>query len=449
MNYEQAIEFLQSRIRFGMRPGTERVAALVEALDHPQRSYPVLHIAGTNGKFSVLAIITSILSEMGLSVGTYTSPDLGNVRERIGFGTTEGIEPIDEGTFASTLGYLQPYIQIVEERLGDELTYFELLTAIAYEAFFDRGVHAAVIEAGLGGEYDATNVADAQVAVLTNVTLDHIRQFGGDLNKAAWEKAGIAKTGTTFITGVEQDDLFALIDKRATEKGASSVLRAGRDVEIISRRIGVGGQLLTIRGIYATYEEMFFVLQGEHQVNNALLAVTAVEAFVGQALDRDTIENALRAVVTPGRMEILRRRPLVISDGGHNPAAAQVVKETIQESFPHERLTLVVGMLSEKLIDEVLEILAPVADRVIVTAPKTDRAAEPARMVEVLERLSVEDVEVVEDVGNAIDQAVSTSGSSDLVLIFGSFYTATEAREHLGVQKKGNRDGTHLGIGEA
>jgi dihydrofolate synthase/folylpolyglutamate synthase len=414
-----------------MRPGTERIAALVDALDHPQRTYPVIHVSGTNGKFSVLAIVTSILEQMGLRVGTYTSPDLGVVRERIGFGVDGGIAPIDEETFAGTLTYLLPYIELVEKQIGDELTYFELLTAIAFEAFFDAVVHAAVIEAGLGGEYDATNVADAQVAVITNVTLDHIRQFGGDLSKAAWEKAGIAKQGTVVITGIEQDGLFDLVSKRVTEKGASEVLRAGHDIEIVSRSMGVGGQMLSIRGRHARYDELFFALHGEHQANNALLAIGAVEAFAGQALDQDALENGLRAVRTPARMEVVGRHPLVIVDGGHNPASAEVVKATIAESFPHERMTMVVGMLSEKLIDDVLAIWAPILDRVVVTSPRSERAADPERLVEVLQRLSVPDIEVVRDVASAVDQAISQASEQDLVLVTGSFYTASEARDHL------------------
>lgn len=414
-----------------MRPGTERIAALVEALDHPQRTYPVVHVAGTNGKFSVLAIATSILEQMGLRVGTYTSPDLGNVRERIGFGVDGGIEPVEEETFASTLAYLMPYIELVEKRLSDELTYFELLTAIAYEVFFDAVVHAAVVESGLGGEYDATNVADAQVAVVTNVTLDHIRQFGGDLSKAAWEKAGVAKQGSVLVTGIEQDDLFELVSRRAIEKGAAEVVRTGRDVELVSRRMGVGGQQLSIRGRFSTYDDLFFALHGEHQASNALLAVAAVEAFAGQALDLDALENGLRAVRTPGRLEIVGRHPLVVVDGGHNPASAEAVKGTVLESFPHERFTMVVGMLSEKLIDDVLAIWAPVVDRFVVTAPRSERAADPGRLVEVLQRLSVPDVEVVDGVGSALDHAISQASEADLVLVFGSFYTASEARDHL------------------
>ena len=276
-----------------MRPGTERVAAMVEALDHPQKTYPVIQISGTNGKFSTLAIITAVLSEMGLATGTYTSPDLGNVRERIGF----ALEPIDEDTFASTLTYLEPFVQMVEQRSPEngELTYFELLTVVAYEAFFDRAVHAAVIEAGLGGEYDATNVADAQVGVLTNVTLDHIRQFGGDLNKAAWEKAGIAKPGTTLVTGVEDDDIFESCEARDGQgRGEGAARRSGHRAP--RARIAVGGQL--IRSVASTRRtrSCSFRCSAKHQAHERALAVAAVEAFAGEALHHETLEQRTRIV---------------------------------------------------------------------------------------------------------------------------------------------------------
>jgi dihydrofolate synthase/folylpolyglutamate synthase len=320
---------------------------------------------------------------------------------------------------------------MVEASGVGQLTYFELLTAMAYEAFFDRAVHAAVVETGLGGEYDATNVADAQVAVITNVTLDHIRQFGGDLSKAAWEKAGIAKPGSAVVCGVEQDDLFELIAKRTAEKGARSMLRVGRDVDVLERRPGIGGQLLTIRGAHATYDDLFFALFGQHQASNALLAVAACEQFVGGVLDRDALERGLATVRTPGRIEVLARRPLVVCDGGHNPAAAEVVKATVAEAFSYQQLILVVGMLSEKLIDEVLAIWAPVADRIVVTAPKTERAADPQRLIDTLNSLGVDEVEVVEGVAEAVDHAVGAADEEDLVLVFGSFHTASEARDWL------------------
>ena len=426
MSYTDAIEFLNSRIKFGIRPGTERVEALCDALARPQDTYPIIHISGTNAKFSVLAITTSILDALGMTIGTYTSPDLGNVRERIGF----ALEAIDETRFAEVVDYLRPYVAFVEERLGEQLTYFELLTAIAFEAFFDRAVHAAVIEAGLGGEFDATNVADGRVGVLTNVSLDHIRQFGGDLKKAAWEKAGIAKPDSTFITGVEQEDLFELVSARAKEKGAVSVLRAGRDIELLERQPAVGGQLVTIQGIHATYDELFLSQFGEHQARNAVLAVAACEAFVGEQLDRDLLERGLASVRTPARMEIMRRKPLTIVDGGHNPGSAASVRAAVEDSFAWQRLILVVGMVDTKPIDDVLAIWAPIVDHAVVTTPKSERVGDPQRLVDALSRGGVTS-DIVPDVGQAVEHALSLAAPEDLVMIYGSFFTATEARDWL------------------
>jgi dihydrofolate synthase/folylpolyglutamate synthase len=412
-----------------VRPGTERIVAMMDALAEPQRTYPVLHIAGTNAKFSVLAIATSILTELGMTVGTYTSPDLGNVRERIGF----ALEPISEDDFAERMTYLRPYIEMVEERLGEELTYFELLTVLAFEAFFDRAVHAAVIETGLGGEYDATNVADAAVAVVTNVSLDHIRQFGGDLAKAAWEKAGIAKQGSVVITGVEQEDLFQIVDQRAGEKGAEAVLRFGRDVDLVGRYPAVGGQTITISTPRGTYDDVFLSLFGEHQARNAVLAVAGAEAFVGERIPDDVLERALGSLRLPARLEVLGRHPLVVVDGGHNPAAAASVRETVEEAFAHERLILVVGMVGSKPVEDVLAIWAPIVDHAVVTIPKTERAAEADRLVNTLRDIGLaeESIDRVDDVASAVEHAIGLAGEDDLVLVFGSFYTASEARDWL------------------
>jgi dihydrofolate synthase / folylpolyglutamate synthase len=402
---------------------------MMEALAHPQRSYPVLHVSGTNAKFSVVAIATSILTELGMAVGTYTSPDLGNVRERIGF----ALEPIGEESFAQTMTYLQPYIELVEQQVGEQLTYFELLTVLAYEVFFDRAVHAAIVETGLGGEYDATNVADASVAVVTNVSLDHIRQFGGDLAKAAWEKAGIAKPGTVVVSGIEQDDLYDIVARRAIEKGAAELLRLGREIDLVERHTAVGGQTITIRTPRGTYDEMFLALFGEHQATNATLAVAACEAFVGERLDQDVVERGLAGVRTPARLEILRRHPLVVVDGGHNPAAARNVRAAVEESFAHARLIFVVGMVGSKPVEDVIGIWAPIVDHAVVTVPKTERAADADRLVSALRDagLGEDDIDVVPDVSGAVDHAVGLASDDDLVLVFGSFYTATEARDWL------------------
>jgi dihydrofolate synthase/folylpolyglutamate synthase len=429
VNYEQAIAFLDGRIKFGMRPGTERVAALVEALGHPQRSYPVVQVSGTNAKFSVVSMVSALLQEMGLTVGTYTSPHLESVRERIALG---GV-PISEDELASTLTYLEPYLKGVEDDLGDQLTWFELLTGVAFEAFFDRAVHAAVLEVGLGGEYDATNVADAQVGVVTNVSLDHIRQFGRDLNKATWEKAGIAKEGTFLVSGIEQDDLFAIVDERARDRNALAVVRLDRDFELTDRQPAVGGQLVSISGVHGAYDEVFLSLFGSHQARNAALAVAACEGFAGEALNADIVKGALGAVRVPGRIEVLGRRPLVVCDGAHNIAASEAVVDAIKESFTFERLILVAGMVETKLVEEVLGQWAAIVDRAFVAALRSERSASPERLAAALEVHGVpsDRIGVCESVDRAVDAALDESNEDDLVLIFGSFYTVGEARAWL------------------
>jgi dihydrofolate synthase/folylpolyglutamate synthase len=429
MNYRKAIEFLDGRIKFGMRPGTERVAALVEALDHPQRSYPVIQVAGTNAKFSVVSMVAALLKEMGLTVGTYTSPHLETVRERIALA---GV-PISEEELASTLTYLDPYLKQVEDDLGDQLTWFELLTGVAFEAFFDRAVHAAVLEVGLGGEYDATNVADAQVGVVTNVSLDHIRQFGRDLHKATWEKAGIAKGGTFVVSGVEQDELFAIVEERARDRGASAIVRLGLDFEITDRQPAVGGQQLSVRGVHGDYDDVFLPLFGSHQARNAALAVAACEGFAGEALNADVVKGAFASVRVPGRIEVLGRHPLVVCDGAHNIAASAAVLDAIKESFTFERLILVAGMVDTKLVEEVLADWAPIVDHAFVTPLKTERSASPERLAAALEAHGVvrDRIKIAESVERAVGAALGEAGDDDLVLIFGSFYTVGEARAWL------------------
>lgn len=398
------------------------------ALGEPQRGYPVVHVSGTNGKFSVVRMTEAILAELGLTVGSYISPHLETVRERI----TVGGEMIDDAGFAGLVDYLRPYIELVEADRDDHLTYFETLTVMAFEWFSDRVVHAAVVETGLGGEYDATNVADARVAVLTGVSLDHVKEFGGDLARATWEKAGIVKEGSAVVTGVTQPELLRIVEERASERGASSPIALGRDVHV-EQKTAVGGQVVNVRGLHGVYPDLYLPLHGPHQAANAALAVVAAEAFAGEALRDEDLAAALGSVSLPGRIEVAGRRPLVVLDGGHNPESAHAVKDAVREAFAYERLVLVVGMLEDKLVEDVLDIWAGVPDLTIVTAPADDRAAPPDRVKAALEAAGgrTGSVLVVEGVAAALDRAIGEAGTEDLVLVFGSFYTVGEARARL------------------
>lgn len=429
MDYSEALADLEARIRWGTRPGLERLAALVETMGHPQRSYPVIGVSGTNGKYSVALMCSAILETLGRRVGVYSSPHVEDLRERIAVAGA----PIPPEGFARTLEHLLPYIRLVEEERDDHLTYFETITAVAFEWFFDQAVHAAVLETGLGGEYDATNVADAAVAVVAGVSRDHVDQFGDDLSRAAWEKAGITKDGTVVVSGVTDPELAFVVEDRAIERGASRILRLERDVELTDHRLAVGGQMVGVRTPGAHYEDLFLSVHGTHQARNAALAVAACEAFVEEPLDPEGVRDALAMLEIPGRIEVVGRRPLLVLDGGHNPGAAEAVCETVKGSFVTEERVCVVGMLEGKLVEDVLDVLAPVFDRFVVTAPDDERGASPERLVQGLEEVGVPEdrISTVEGVPEAVRAAEELVTPEGLVLVFGSFYTVGEARSWL------------------
>lgn len=429
MTFEEAVAFLDERIRHGIHPGLDRIAALMELLDHPQHTYPSVHITGTNGKFTVAVMVSEILTELGLTVGTYTSPHVESIRERI---TVSG-EPISETEFAAVLTYLCPFIEMVERQRGDHLTYFETVTAMAFERFFDLPVHAAVVEVGLGGEFDATNVIDARAAVITRIERDHIVEFGDDLARAAWEKAGIIKAGAVALSGVEQPSLREIVAERARERGAARVVQLDADFGVEERVPAVGGQLVRIRGLEDVYPDVFLPLYGVHAATNAALAVAAVEAFGAGRLDPEGVVAALGRVSTPGRIEVAGRRPLVVLDGGHNADATRAVVRTLVEEFSYSGLIVVLGMLEDKAIDDVASVLVPHAERFYATAPGADRAAPPQRVAAALAAAGAGPgrIEVVEGVPTALERATSCADADDLVLVFGSFYTVGEARSAL------------------
>ncbi|HVE92889.1 MAG TPA: Mur ligase family protein, partial [Actinomycetota bacterium] len=344
-----------------------------------------------------------------------------------------GDAPIDEQSFAATLAYLRPYVEMVEEQLAERLTYFELLTAMALEVFFDRPVHAAVLETGLGGEYDATNVADARVAVVTKVARDHVGEFGDDLQRVAWEKSGIIKPDSVVVTAVDQAELLQVVRERAEERGAKEVLVFGTEVQLVSRNPAVGGQVIAVRGPYGVYGDLFVPLLGPHQAVNAALAVAAVEAFAGEAVDPEAMAEGLRRVRAPGRIEILGRRPLIVCDGGHNPDAAHAVVETLRRELEYGRVLAVFAMLEDKLVEEVLAIIGPACDGAYVAAPASSRAADPQRLASALAEVGVSGtaVTVLQTVPEALAAALGESSDDDAVVIFGSFVAAGEARAWL------------------
>jgi dihydrofolate synthase/folylpolyglutamate synthase len=421
VDYARAIEALEDRMPTRMVPDLDRMRALSDLLNQPQRTYASIHITGTNGKTTTANVATELLRALGLRVGTYTSPHLHTVRERIAY---DG-EPISEEEFAATYEYLEPFLELVDA-MGERVTYFEALTMLAEVWFAERAVDVAVVEVGMGGEWDATNLVDGRVAVITEVAVDH-PELGVTPVEVAREKSGIIKEGAVCLTAERDSDVLAVLEKRCHSVGAT--LRVdGREFGLEARRLAVGGQALDLRIGGDRYDEVLVPLYGERMATDALLAMVAVSAFIGdQAIDDEVVRVGFANVRSPGRIEVLRRRPLLIVDGAHNPDAASALREALFESFQWERLVMVLGMLADKDIAAVAEILVPMADLVIATSPPSPRAASSDRLAKESARLGVETLSAA-TVRGAVAQAIEQAGERDAILVTGSFYTVAEAR---------------------
>lgn len=427
--YDDAQAFLDDHLnletvsaRRVQAPTLDRIRRLTELMADPQRQYPVLHLTGTNGKTSTAAIATSLLKAKGLAVGTYTSPHLERVNERLQWNG----EPISDGAFAEVveqLAHLEPLLDP-----GDRASVFELLTAAAFRWFADIAVDAAVVEVGLGGRWDATNVADGQVAVITNVGIDHVEYLGPTREGIAREKAGIVKPGSTLILG-ETDPALAPVFDAA---GANEVWRLGEEFDCTDNRLAHGGRLLTLRTPGAVYDDVYLPLHGAHQGLNAACALAAAEAFFGAPVEPDLVAEAFAAARSPGRMEVVGRHPLCILDGAHNPAGAQAAGATLGEAFPEATSrVLVVGLLHGRDPDEMLAALGLDHVRLVVACPAPSPRSLPASHIAAAAgRAGVQAVEAA-SVAEAVDRAVELADPAELVLVTGSLYVVGAARTAL------------------
>jgi dihydrofolate synthase/folylpolyglutamate synthase len=382
-------------------------------------------------------MIDALLREFGMRTGRYTSPHLRDVTERIAL---DG-RPLDAEKFAETYDDIAPYLELVDGRHPDRLTFFEVLTGMAFAAFADAPVDVGVIEVGLGGRWDATNVIDAPVAVITPIGLDHMQFLGDTIEAIAAEKADIVHPGAILVTGPQPVAAVPVIDARAVAVGATQV-RAGVDFGVRRRAVAVGGQLLDLQGLGGEYDEVFLPLYGAHQAGNAVTAVAAVEAFFGLRggvaegrgpLNPDAVRAAFAAVTSPGRMEIVRGSPTVILDGAHNPAGAAALAAALEESFTFERLVAVVAVLDDKDAAGLFEMLDPVVTSVVVSQNSSPRALPVDDLAAVaVDVLGDARVEVAPRLDDAIEAAVTTA-EEDLVggsgvLVTGSIVTVGEAR---------------------
>lgn len=421
----------------GIADRVARVRAALDMLGNPHHGLQVVHVTGTNGKTSVARMAESLIREHGLRTGLFTSPHLTSVRERI---QIDG-QPIGQEDFIRLWLEVAPIIHLVDSRSqaqdGPRLSFFEVLTVLGYAAFADAPVDVAVIEVGMGGVWDATNVADGVVAVIASVSMDHEAWLGDDLAGIAREKAGIIKDGATAVVAHQAESVTPIIQAAIAARDARG-LWEGDDIDVTERQPGVGGQLVTLRTPAATYSELFVPLYGAHQARNALLALTAVEALMAdggepQALSGETVEAGFAAVTSPGRMEVVRTSPLILVDAAHNPAGVDALAEAIEESFAFEYLVGVVCVLSDKDADGILAGLESLLDHVVVTASSSPRATPPEELGATARELFGEGrVTVASDLPGALDTAVQLAeGNADQgggVLVVGSVTLVADVR---------------------
>ncbi|MFE7114908.1 bifunctional folylpolyglutamate synthase/dihydrofolate synthase [Streptomyces sp. NPDC057654] len=420
-------------------PSLVRIEALMDILGQPQRAYPSIHITGTNGKTSTARMIEALLGGFDLRTGRYTSPHVQSVTERI---SLDGA-PIAPERFVETFRDIEPYIQMTDERQGFRLSFFEVLTAMAYAAFADAPVDVAVVEVGMGGTWDATNVIDGSVAVVTPISLDHTDRLGSTPGEIASEKAGIVKKDATVVLAQQPVDAAQVLLKRAVEVDAT-VAREGMEFGVVSREVAVGGQLLTLRGLGGEYPEIFLPLYGAHQAHNAAVALAAVEAFFGigsehaRTLDIDVVRAAFAAVVSPGRLEVVRSSPSVVLDAAHNPGGARAAAEAVTEAFGFSRLIGVVGASEGKDVRGLLEAFEPIFTEVVVTRNSSHRALDADELAAVaVEVFGSERVQVEPRLDDALEAAITLAEeegefSGAGVLVTGSVITVGEARMLLG-----------------
>jgi len=440
-------------------PTLDRVKLALDILGDPQNSYPSIHITGTNGKTSTSRMIDSLLTAFGMKTGRFTSPHLLDVRERI---SLEG-HPITREGFVRAWEDIAPYVGMVDERSQEEggprLSFFEVFTIMAYAAFADYPVDAAVVEVGMGGRWDATNVIDAGVSVITPIALDHTKWLGSTIEEIAREKAGIIKPGQVVVIMAQEEEVLDILLEQARSVDAIARVE-GRDFEVVDRQIGVGGQMVTIRTPSAVYEDVFVPLFGQYQAHNAAAALVAVEAFMGgRGLDGRIVEQGLMNASSPGRMQVVRHSPTIIVDAAHNPAGAATLREAVESSFGFARIAGVYAAMGDKDVEGVLSEVEPFIDHLVVTQMPGERAADIARLAEIAEEVFGPDrVDVRESLADAVDRAaeIAEAGAepSDRsgVLVFGSVMLAGEmlsrARRGRG-RARGSQRSSRVWLGHA
>jgi dihydrofolate synthase/folylpolyglutamate synthase len=420
-----------------LEPSLDRIRAFTELLGDPQRGYPVIQLTGTNGKTSTSRMIDTLLRALDLRTGRFTSPHLERMNERI---SIDG-EPLTDEEFVRAFNDVAPYTHLVDTSEAHPLSFFETIVGMAYAAFADAPVDVAVVEVGMGGAWDATNVADAAVAVVTPIGIDHASYLGTSPGQIAIEKSGIIKPGATAVLAEQPPDAAEVLLRRCAEVEAT-VVREGLEFSVVSRVPAVGGQMLSLQGLRASYDEVFLPLYGAHQAQNAVTALAAVEAFAGDTpLGDDLVREAFARATSPGRLEIIRRSPMILLDAAHNPHGAEATAAALEDSFAFDPLIGVIGVMADKDHEGVLAAFEPHLAHVVCTQNSTERALPAASLAAVAREVFGPDrVSIQPRLDDAIDEATAlaeagealgSSIGSGAVLVTGSVITVGEARAML------------------
>lgn len=429
--YRLAIAELFARQPNRMVPDLDRISTLVELLGRPDQAYPAIQVTGTNGKTSTTHMIACLLGALGVNAGSYTSPHLQDVRERIRVAT----EPISPEEVLAGLEYLRPFLGEVDARHPEPVTFFEVLTALAFNHFADAPVDVGIFEVGMGGAWDATNIVRGEVALIGRVAIDH-PELGSALEQVAKEKAGIVKDGAVVVSAAQDESVQPIIADVAQQR-RSSLIIAGEHFDVAERIPAVGGQMLSLRGVTGDVDDVYLPLHGEHQARNAACALAVIEGFLGFAggLDADVIREGFAAVRSPGRLEVVRRpdAPPVVLDGAHNPAGMHALAEALISEFAYRHRIVILGVLGDKDIDAMVGELVGVAGHVIVTEAPSPRAAGTDRLAKAVEAAGLS-MEVASELSVALELATGLAAEEDAVIVTGSLYTVGAARDLLGLE---------------
>ncbi|MBJ7279515.1 MAG: bifunctional folylpolyglutamate synthase/dihydrofolate synthase [Candidatus Nanopelagicales bacterium] len=410
-----------------INPSLDRIKLLLDYLGNPQDGLKAIHIAGTNGKTSTSRMIERLLRSLDLRTGLYTSPHLVHPRERI---SIDG-EPISVKNFEEVFKQVEPFLEIVDEKIpGGSVTFFEVLTAMAFVSFSDTPVDVISLEVGMGGRWDATNVLTPMVSVITPIDLDHQEYLGNTVEKIALEKTGIIKENIPVIVSNQSKDAAKIILAKAIENN-SPIMREGIELDVLERSVGIGGQQLTIANPYGTHSELFLPLFGKHQASNAAVSLTAVEAFLDRQIDHDLVQEAFAEFSSPGRLQVLKRNPTIVIDAAHNPAGIKATKQGITESFQFDNLILILAFMGDKDVNQILEELKGFAQVVILTQTNSARALSVVDLAKKVKNISqfATRIESSDNSSEAIKLAIDIAkdlGNSAGIIVLGSVVLAGE-----------------------